>query len=126
MPFDNNIVVFDLPGKDLIWNIDHGINMPESTDGAFSGLIVEYDSSKPYNEQITKITLEDGTPIDPDKDYRVATNDCVFTGGDGYDFSNAKNIEEPFIKLRDVFVEDVKTKGELTPDTIDYIKDVNE
>lgn len=125
MPFDNYLVVCDLSGADLIKAIDHGINMPETTDGAFSGLIVEYDSSKPYGEQITKITLEDGTPIDPEKDYRIVTNDFMFSGGDGYDFAGAHNIDETYVPIRDVLVDAIKEQKELTPDTIDYIKDVH-
>ena len=51
MPFDNYLVVMDLKGADLIKAIDHGIDMPKTTDGAFSGLVVEYDPAKPYGEK---------------------------------------------------------------------------
>lgn len=125
MPFDNYLVVMDLQGKDLIKAIDHGINMPNTTDGDFSGLYVEYDSTKPYGQQITKITLEDGTPIDENKTYRVVVNDFMFTGGDGYDFSNAKNVEETYIPVRDVLVEKIKSEKTITPKEIDYIKDIS-
>lgn len=125
MPFDNYLVVMDLPGDALIKAIDHGINMPQTTDGAFSGLKVEYDSSKPYENSIVKITLSDGTPIDPNKTYKVVTNDFMFTGGDGYDFSKAKNVNETYIPIRDVLVESIKSKKTITPKTVDYILDVN-
>ncbi|MDO5715855.1 MAG: 5'-nucleotidase C-terminal domain-containing protein [Tissierellia bacterium] len=125
MPFDNYLVVMDLPGDALIKAIDHGINMPKTTDGAFSGLKVEFDSSKPYGEQITKITLTDGTPIEKDKMYRVVTNDFMFTGGDGYDFSAAENVDETYIPIRDVLVEAIKDAKTITPQPVDYIIDVN-
>lgn len=125
MPFDNYLVVMDLPGKDLIKAIDHGINMPKTTDGDFSGLYVEYDKTKPYGEQITKITLSDGTPIDENKTYRVVVNDFMFTGGDGYDFSNATNVDETYIPVRDVLVERIKKDKTITPKPIDYIKEVS-
>lgn len=124
MPFDNYLVTADIKGSDLIKQIDHGINMPETTDGAFSGLIVEYDSSLPYGEQITNITLEDGTPIDPNATYSIVTNDFQFFGGDGYDFSNCTNVDETYVPVRDVLVEAIKEQKELTPDTIDYITDI--
>lgn len=126
MPFDNYLVVMDLKGADLKKAIDHGINMPKTTDGAFSGLIVEYDKNLPYGEQITKITLQDGTPVDMNKTYRVVVNDFMFTGGDGYDFSNATNVDETYIPIRDVLVEKIKKEKTITPKPIDYIKEVSE
>ncbi|WP_200860577.1 5'-nucleotidase C-terminal domain-containing protein [Peptoniphilus mikwangii] len=124
MPFDNYLVVMDLPGDALIKAIDHGINMPETTDGAFSGLKVEYDASKPYEQRITKITLTDGTPIDPQKTYKVVVNDFMFTGGDGYDFTKAQNVNETYIPIRDVLVESIKQSKTITPKAIDFILDV--
>lgn len=124
MPFDNYLVTMELPGKDLIKAIDHGIDMPKTTDGVFSGLNVEYDSSKEYGNKITKITLEDGTPIDENKTYKVVINDFMFTGGDGYDFTNAKNVDETYIPIRDVLVEAIKEAKTITPESIDYIKDI--
>ena len=124
MPFDNYLVVMDLPGKDLIKAIDHGINMPKTTDGDFSGLKVEFDSTREYGKQITKITLDDGTLIQPDKKYRVVINDFMFTGGDGYDFKNATNVDETYIPIRDILVEKIKQDKEITPQQINYIKDV--
>lgn len=129
MPFDNYLVAMDLKGKDIKKAIDHGIHMPNTTDGAFSGLIVEYDGTKPYESKITKITLSDGTPLEDEKTYRVATNDFMFgegkgVAGDGYDFSGATNVSIT-IPIRDVFVEKIKKEGKLTPKKVDFIKDIS-
>lgn len=126
MPFDNYLVVMDLPGEDIKKAIDHGIINPNVTDGAFSGLIVEYDSSKEFENRITKITLSDGTPLDMKKIYRVVVNDFMFTGGDNYNFKNATNVDETYVPVRDVFVETIKKAKQITPKKVDYIKDVKE
>lgn len=129
MPFDNYLVIMDLKGKDIKKAIDHGIHMPKTTDGAFSGLKVEYDGTKPYESKITKITLSDGTPLEDEKTYRVATNDFMFgegkgVAGDGYDFSGATNVSIT-IPIRDVFVEKIKKEGKITPKKVDFIKDIS-
>ncbi len=124
MPFDNYLVVMDLPGEDIKKAIDHGIINPNITDGSFSGLIVEFDSSKEFENRITKITLSDGTPLDMKKTYRVVTNDFIFTGGDNYNFKNATNVDETYVPVRDVFVEVIKKAKTITPKKIDYIKDI--
>ncbi len=126
MPFDNYLVVMDLPGEDIKKAIDHGLINPNVTDGAFSGLIVEYDSSKEFENRITKITLSDGTPLDMKKTYRVVVNDFMFTGGDNYNFKNATNVDETYVPVRDVFVETIKKAKQITPKKVDYIKDVKE
>ena len=124
MPFDNYLVVLDLTGEDLKKAIDHGIMNPSVTDGAFTGLIVEYDSSKEFEHRITKITLPDGTPLDMKKTYRVVINDFMYTGGDSYDFTNAKNVDETYIPVRDIFVDTIKKAKQITPKKVDYIKDI--
>ena len=124
MPFDNYLTTMDLKGKDIKKAIDHGIDMPSTTDGAFSGLIVEYDGTRPYGSKITKITLSDGTPLEDEKTYRVVTNDFVFGGGDGYDFSGATNVNMT-IPIRDVLVAAIEKAKTITPKKVDYIKDIS-
>lgn len=123
MPFDNSLVTLDLTGKDLKKAIDHGILNSEITDGQFVGLIVEYDKDKEFENRITKITLEDGTPLEMDKYYKVVISDFLLTGGDKYDFSNAKNVVETYIPIRDVLVDEIKEAKVITPKAVDYIKE---
>ncbi|MCD3217209.1 LysM peptidoglycan-binding domain-containing protein [Clostridium botulinum C] len=123
MPFDNALVTFDLKGADVKKAIDHGILNPEVTDGQFSGLKVEYDKNKEFEHRITKITLNDGTPLDMNKYYKVTAPDFLLSGGDKYDFSNAKNVVETFIPVRDVLVEAIKDAKVITPKEVDYIKE---
>lgn len=124
MPFDNTLVTMELPGADLKKAIDHGINNPKVGNGQFAGLIVEFDKNAEFENRITKITLEDGTPLDMEAYYTVVTNDFLLTGGDSYDFKNARNVVDTFIPIRDVLVEAVKEAKVITPETVDYLVEV--
>ncbi len=108
MPFDNQVVVVKVTGKHLKQLINHGIDADFMTDGQFSGLKVIYDKNRNYGDKIIKITLEDGTPIENEKIYTIATNDFIVSGGDRYDFSNAVEIKDLFVPIRDVLVESLK------------------
>ena len=121
MPFDNQLVTMELTGADVKKAIDHGINNPKVGNGQFAGLIVEFDKTKEFENRITKIALEDGTPLEMDKYYTVATNDFLITGGDSYDFSKAINIVDTYIPIRDVLVEAIKEAKVITPEPVDYI-----
>lgn len=123
MPFDNTLVTLDLKGSDLKNAIDHGILNPDIRDGQFTGLIVEYNKDAEFENRITKIALEDGTPLDMDKYYSVVVPDFIYTGGDKYDFTNAKNVVETYLPIRDVLVDAIKASGEIAPEPVDYIKE---
>jgi len=121
MPFDNTLVTMELKGSDLKKVIDHGINHPSVGNGQFVGLIVEFDKNAEFENRITKISLEDGTPLDMEAYYTVVTNDFLITGGDGYDFSNARNVVNTYIPVRDVLVEAIKESKVITPVPVDYL-----
>ncbi|MBS6500923.1 MAG: 5'-nucleotidase C-terminal domain-containing protein [Clostridium sp.] len=101
LPFDNTLVTMELKGSDVKSAIEHGI-MPENFGwGQFSGIKVWYDKDAPAGERITSIRLADGTPLDMDKYYTVVVNDFMATGGDGYNFTNAKNMKDTMLVMRD-------------------------
>jgi 2',3'-cyclic-nucleotide 2'-phosphodiesterase (5'-nucleotidase family) len=45
--------------------------------------MLEVDASRPPGERIVSMRV-DGAPLDPDRVYRVATNDFLASGNDGY------------------------------------------
>ncbi len=124
MPYDNQLVTMELSGKDLRAAIDHGIVNPDITDGSFSGLKVVFDKDAEFENRIVKITLTDGTPLEDDKYYTVVVNDFMYTGGDKYNFSNARNVVDTYIPIRDVLVESIKYAGTITPEAVNSIKEV--
>ncbi|MDF2988011.1 MAG: yfkN [Eubacterium sp.] len=124
MPFDNYLVTLELPGADLKKAIDHGINNPSVTDGQFSGLKVTYDPKAEFEKRVVSITLEDGTPIKDDAYYTIVINDFMLTGGDKYDFSNARNIKNTYIPVRDVLIDAIKAKKTITPVKPNYLSPI--
>lgn len=122
MPFDNTLYTIEITGADLKMNIDNGLQPENAKAGSFSGLYVEYDMSKAAGERIVKITLEDGTPIEADKYYKVVSNDFLVEnpGADGYDFSKGKNPKNLMVPIRDAMADYIKEKGTVTPEVVDY------
>jgi LPXTG-motif cell wall-anchored protein len=111
LPFDNTLVTMELKGSDIKAAIEHGI-MPENFGwGQFSGIKVWYDKDAPAGERITSIRLIDGTPLDMDKYYTVVVNDFMATGGDGYDFTNARNMKDTMLVMRDEIIDYWRENG---------------
>ena len=86
LPFDNYLVAISLTGAQLKQALEHGVSRLEGPSGSFpqvSGLTFTYSRSAPAGSRVKEVTVG-GRPLDPQKEYVVATNDYLVAGGDGY------------------------------------------
>ncbi|MBW3097914.1 bifunctional metallophosphatase/5'-nucleotidase [Pseudohoeflea coraliihabitans] len=86
LPFGNVTVVTELPGSQILAALENGFSQVETGAGRFphvAGLEVVYDPSAPAGSRVASVTI-DGEEMDRDKLYKVATNDYMMSGGDGY------------------------------------------
>jgi 2',3'-cyclic-nucleotide 2'-phosphodiesterase / 3'-nucleotidase / 5'-nucleotidase len=111
MPFDNTLFTMELKGSDIKTAIEHGIMPGNMGWGQFSGIKVWYDQDAKAGERVTSIRLADGTPLDMNKYYKVVTNDFMASGGDGYNFSNARNMVDTNLVMRDEIIKEWKANG---------------
>ncbi|TGQ39568.1 bifunctional UDP-sugar hydrolase/5'-nucleotidase [Mesorhizobium sp. M00.F.Ca.ET.216.01.1.1] len=91
LPFQNTVATFQISGKDLIAGLENGLSQLEDGAGRFpqvAGLKYSFDKSAvPNAGRVKSVEVMEGgawTPLNPDKDYLVATNNYVRQGGDGY------------------------------------------
>ncbi|RWE49420.1 MAG: LysM peptidoglycan-binding domain-containing protein [Mesorhizobium sp.] len=91
LPFQNTLATFKISGKDLVAGLENGLSQIEDGAGRFpqvAGLKYAFDKSVGPNAGRVKSVevMENGAwaPINPDKQYVVATNNYVRQGGDGY------------------------------------------
>ncbi len=146
LPFDNYLVAIRLTGRQLRQALEHGVSAPEGRAGRFpqvSGLSFTYSRSAPVGERVREVLVQ-GQPLDPGKQYVVATNDFLVAGGDGYlAFGEAlrsgagyreqggaltsKNLAyvNPGVWLRDLVIDFIKTKGTVSPQPEGRIKAVD-
>lgn len=86
LPFGNGTVLVTLSGADLLAALEHGYSRLPEASGAFpqiSGMTVVLDITQPAGARVVAATVGDA-PLDPLATYRVATNDFLLRGGDGY------------------------------------------
>lgn len=86
LPFGNLLVVVAVKGSDLRAAIENGLSRLPAIAGRFpqvSGMRVEYDPQRPAGGRVISIEVG-GAPLDPERMYKVATNDFMARGGDGY------------------------------------------
>jgi len=73
------------------------------------GLRFTFDSSKTAGSRIVSVdigNIHDGfVPIDLTATHRIAINDFMFGGGDGFDFTSATNVTETCLLLSDALID---------------------
>ncbi|EXJ23749.1 5'-nucleotidase [Alkalibacterium sp. AK22] len=97
-PFGNDITILEMTGHELQEIIAYSYERSLDSFGAqidlqTSGLnyIVYIDDDGRYADSDLFIN---GEPMDMDQTFRIATNNFIVSGGDGYDFSSATIIQE--------------------------------
>ncbi|HEX2137947.1 MAG TPA: bifunctional UDP-sugar hydrolase/5'-nucleotidase [Microvirga sp.] len=86
LPFGNSTSLVEVTGADIKAALENGVSQMEQRAGRFpqvSGLTFEVDSKAPAGSRISNVTVN-GAPLDPAKTYKVATNNFMLAGGDGY------------------------------------------
>jgi 2',3'-cyclic-nucleotide 2'-phosphodiesterase (5'-nucleotidase family) len=86
LPFSNRVVTVEISGRDLRRALENGLAQLPNPGGRFpqvSGITLEADLQKPPGDRITRMSVG-GVPLVDDRTYRVATNDFIARGGDGY------------------------------------------
>ena len=86
LPFGNRVVTIDISGAELRRALENGLSLLPNPSGRFpqvSGLTIEADARRPAGSRIVSVKVGDA-PLDEGRSYRVATNDFLLRGGDGY------------------------------------------
>jgi len=104
LPFNNTLVTMDLTGAQVVQVLEEGA---ASRYGVVqvSGLRWAFDADAPFGSRVTRVTLPDGTPIDPNATYRIATNNFMAAGGDQFTtLTQGGNVVDTGVNLVDTVV----------------------
>jgi len=116
LPFQNTMSTFKVTGKQLLAAIENGVSQVEDGSGRFpqvSGMRFSFDASKPANERVTSIEIEESngsfSALNLYGTYGMVSNNFIRAGGDGYKmFRAATDIYDFGPDLADVVVDYIK------------------
>ncbi len=86
LPFGNKTLLLEADGAMVKAALENGVSKVEDSQGRFphvSGMTFSYDKSKPAGSRVTEVVIN-GQPLDDSAKYKLATNDYMAGGGDGY------------------------------------------
>ena len=92
-PFGNSIVTMDMTGKQIKDALEQQWSGSYPKMLQISGLSYIWEKDAPIGQRIVEITDENGNPLNPEQSYRVAVNNFLATGGDGFtEFKEGINV----------------------------------
>jgi 5'-nucleotidase/UDP-sugar diphosphatase len=86
LPFGNVTVLLEVDGATIREALENGVSRIEDGAGRFpqvSGLSFRFDPSAPAGSRVSEVMVGD-EPLFDSNTYRLATNDYMASGGDGY------------------------------------------
>ena len=86
LPFGNHVAVLEVRGVDVRAAIENGLSLLPRQAGRFpqvSGMSYEADLTRPPGQRVMAVRVGNA-PLDELKLYKLATNDFMARGGDGY------------------------------------------
>lgn len=110
LPFGNYVIVKEYTGAQILAALEHGTaNYPELA-GSFAqvaGVTFTLDLNEEAGKRVKDVKIG-GQPLDLEKKYKVATNDFMAVGGDGYTMLQEGNLVVELPGLDEVLIEYVK------------------
>jgi 2',3'-cyclic-nucleotide 2'-phosphodiesterase (5'-nucleotidase family) len=82
-PFANTLVTMDLTGAQVLAFLEQVLSRGRP-DAHVSGIRVRYAPGEAAGDRLRAAFTDDGSPIDPARTYRVAVNNFMAEGGDGF------------------------------------------
>jgi len=117
LPFGNYVVTKEISGADILAALEHGIDSYPETKGAFphiAGMTLRFDGTAAAGSRIIEVKVA-GEPLDPDKEYILATNDFMAAGGDDYTMLGDDAIAGEFGGLDEIVIDYIKARGSVSP-----------
>jgi 5'-nucleotidase len=122
LPFGNQVTVIKVTGQDILDALAFGAKSYPEASGGFphvAGMtytIMINDEGKFAGIGEVKVG---GKPINPAKEYTLATNDFLASGGDGYEMFKGKEQVTLLGMMLDIFVDKIKELSEDGPFTVE-------
>lgn len=86
LPFGNKTVLTELPGSQVLAALENGVSQVDKGAGRFpqvAGISFTFDPTAEAGKRVSEVMVGD-KPLEMDTVYKVATNDFMLGGGDGY------------------------------------------
>ncbi len=126
-PFGNFLVSMDLTGAQVIAVLEQQFfprpPRAQLVLGISDGLTFDWNQSAPEGSKVSNVALN-GVPIDPAATYRVATNNFLADGGDGFTVFREGTNRVGGVDDLTAFINYLEANSPVSPPSIDRINEI--
>ncbi len=108
LPFGNIIITQSVTGAELLETLEHSyssLGEPAGFFGHIAGMNVVLDPTAEVGSRIVSATFDDGSEVDPNETYTLATNDFLASGGDDYTMLAVRKDYTEYTALDEVLID---------------------
>ncbi len=112
LPFGNFLVSETITGQQLKDALELGYSKAGESAGFFAqvgGINVIVDTTRPVGDRVVSIEFDNGKEFDLDAEYKLATNDFMVAGGDGYTMLSGKKDYQEYSALDEIVIEHINS-----------------
>nr|WP_244985970.1 5'-nucleotidase C-terminal domain-containing protein [Anaerosalibacter bizertensis] len=113
LPFGNYLVVKEVKGIDVLNALEHGTRSYPELAGGFpqvAGMTYKIDLNKEVGNRVHSVEVQN-KPLDLNKTYKLATNDFMAAGGDGYTMLGDGKLIAEYPGLDEIVANHIKELG---------------
>lgn len=117
LPFGNLVVAKRVKGSAVKAALENGVGAYPDPKGAFpqvAGMTFKIDPAQPAGSRVHGIMIQ-GKPLDPDKEYVLATNDFMAAGGDEYTMLKDAPVVKELSALDEALIRYIQKLGAASP-----------
>ncbi|WP_253298036.1 5'-nucleotidase C-terminal domain-containing protein [Paenibacillus sp. MSJ-34] len=115
LPFGNYIITKKVKGADIKAALEVGTSAYPDVKGAFphvGGMTYKIDVDQPEGQRVHSVTIQ-GKPLDPNREYLLATNDFMAAGGDEYTMFKDYPIANEYPALDEALISYIQKLGDV-------------
>ena len=119
MPFDNKVMKVSVRGTELRKLAEGALG--DTVFLQFSGAEIVYDPKAPAGQRLKSMKVG-GVPVKYDQVYTITTLDFLVRAGRDFKTIDKQILEAPSVLVRDLLVQDVKSRGTISASTDGRLK----
>ena len=113
LPFDNTVVVLEVSGNDIIAALENGLSTYPEPNASFlhvSGMTVKVNPKAPVGSRVKEVRINVDLIVGSKK-YRLATNNYIAEGGDGFTMLAKCPVLVQHPTIAEILCDYIKGKG---------------
>lgn len=128
LPFGNTLTVIDVSGSEIKAALENGVSKITEGAGRFpqvSGISFSYDITKSAGERVEEVMVG-GEALDESATYKLATNNFLAAGGDGYAMFEDNEAFNTGYTTYDIVEEYLKAHDSINPEVEERIVEISQ